>query len=79
MKRRELTFVNAAQRNVGYCRISLLCVSERVEIEEMMQAIEILFAEHRSLAAVLYGMLYLVREIRLHGAAPRFDVLDAMV
>jgi len=45
----------------------------------MMQAIEILFAEHRSLAAVLHGMLYLVREIRLHGAAPRFDVLDAMV
>jgi len=79
MKRRELTFVNAAPRNVGYCRISLLCVSECVEIEEMMQAIEILFAEHRSLAAVLYGMLYLVREIRLHGAAPRFDVLDAMV
>jgi hemerythrin-like domain-containing protein len=44
-----------------------------------MQAIDILFAEHRSLAAVLHGMLYLVRDIRLLGTAPTFDVLRAMV
>lgn len=44
-----------------------------------MQAIGILFAEHRSLTAVLYGMLYLTRDIRLRGSAPRFDVLCAMV
>lgn len=44
-----------------------------------MHAIDILFAEHRSLAAVLHGMLYLVRDIRLLGTTPTFDVLDAMV
>jgi hemerythrin-like domain-containing protein len=44
-----------------------------------VRAISILYAEHRSLAAVLHGMLYLVRDIRLRGTAPRFDVLGAMV
>jgi hemerythrin-like domain-containing protein len=44
-----------------------------------MQAIGILQAEHRSLAAVMHGMLYLVRDVRLRGEAPRFDVLIAMV
>jgi hemerythrin-like domain-containing protein len=44
-----------------------------------VQAIDILYSERRSLAAVLHGMLYLVREIRLRGTAPRFDVLRAMV
>jgi hemerythrin-like domain-containing protein len=44
-----------------------------------VQAIGVLFAEHRSLAAVLRGMLYLVRDIGLRGTAPTFDVLGAMV
>ena len=44
-----------------------------------MHAIGILFAEHRSLAAVLHGMLYLVRDIRLLGTTPTFNALDAMV
>ncbi len=44
-----------------------------------MHATDILFAEHRSLAAVLHGMLYLVRDIRLLGTTPTFDVLGAMV
>lgn len=44
-----------------------------------MQAIRIIHDEHRSLAAVLHGMLYLVREIRLRGMSPPFDVLGAMV
>lgn len=44
-----------------------------------MQAIRIIHDEHRSLAAVLHGMLYLVREIREHGAKPDFAVLGAMV
>jgi hemerythrin-like domain-containing protein len=42
-------------------------------------AIGILQAEHRSLAAVMHGMLYLIRDVRLRGTAPRFDVLDAMI
>jgi len=44
-----------------------------------VQAIGILHAEHRSLAAVMHGMLYLIRETRLRGTAPRFDLLSAMV
>jgi hemerythrin-like domain-containing protein len=44
-----------------------------------MKAIGIIHDEHRSLAAVLYGMLYVLREIRLRGASPDFDLLDSMV
>lgn len=44
-----------------------------------MQAIGTLHAEHRSLAAVMHGMLYLLRETRLRGTPPRLDVLTAMV
>jgi hemerythrin-like domain-containing protein len=44
-----------------------------------MEAIRIIEDEHRSLAAVLHGMLYLVREIRDRGARPNFDLLGAMV
>lgn len=44
-----------------------------------MQAIRIIHDEHRSLAAVLHGMAYLVREIRERGAEPNFAVLGAML
>lgn len=44
-----------------------------------MQAIRIIRDEHQSLAAVLHGLLYLVREIRAHRAEPDFALLGAMV
>jgi hemerythrin-like domain-containing protein len=44
-----------------------------------MQAIRIIRDEHRSLGAVLHGMLYVAREIRERGMKPPFDVLGAMV
>jgi branched-chain amino acid transport system ATP-binding protein len=44
-----------------------------------MQAIRIIHDEHRSLAAVLHGMLYLVHQIRDRGATPDFGVLGAMI
>ena len=44
-----------------------------------MQAIRIIRDEHRSLGAVLHGMLYLAREVRENGMKPPFDVLGAMV
>jgi hemerythrin-like domain-containing protein len=44
-----------------------------------VQAKRIIEEEHRSLAAVLYGMLYLVREIRYVGIEPDFVLLAAMV
>ena len=44
-----------------------------------MQAIRTIQDEHRSLAAVLHGMLYIVHKIRDHGMKPDFDLLGAMV
>lgn len=44
-----------------------------------MKAIEIIRDEHRSLAAVLHGLVYLVRQTRERGAPPNFDALSAML
>ena len=44
-----------------------------------MQAIRIIREEHQSLAAVLHGLLYVVREIRAHRMQPDFELLGAMV
>jgi hemerythrin-like domain-containing protein len=44
-----------------------------------MHALAILRDEHRTLAALLHGMLYLVRDIRAGRAVPDFKVLGAMV
>lgn len=44
-----------------------------------MRAIRVLRDEHRSLAAVIHGLVYLVREIREHGAAPDFVLVEAMI
>lgn len=43
-----------------------------------MKSIRILRDEHRSLAAVIHGLAYLVREIQ-QGAAPNFTLLGAML
>lgn len=45
----------------------------------VMRAIGIIHDEHRSMAAVLHGMLFLVREIRLRRQAPDFAVFGAMI
>lgn len=44
-----------------------------------MQALRILREEHRTLAAVLHGLLDLVREIRAGRAMPDFRLLGAML
>jgi hemerythrin-like domain-containing protein len=44
-----------------------------------MRALLILEDEHRTFAALLHGLLYLVRDTREHGAPPRLDVLGAIV
>ena len=44
-----------------------------------MNAINIILDEHRSLAAVLHGMLYLVRGIKSGKLTPDFKLLGAMV
>lgn len=43
------------------------------------RAADIIVSEHRSLAAVLQGMLYLLRQIRYFAEKPDFDLLGAMV
>jgi hemerythrin-like domain-containing protein len=44
-----------------------------------MRAVQIIIDEHRALAAVLHGMLYLVHGIRDHADKPDFTVLGAML
>ncbi|HZI84490.1 MAG TPA: hemerythrin domain-containing protein [Casimicrobiaceae bacterium] len=44
-----------------------------------MKAVRIIRDEHRTLAAVMHGMLYLVREIGERATEPDFRVLEAMV
>ena len=45
----------------------------------MASAVNVIRSEHRSIAAVLHGLLYLIGEIRAGRSAARFDVLRAMV
>ena len=44
-----------------------------------MQALRIIYDEHRGLAAVLHGMLYQVHEIRDRRSKPNFELLGAMI
>jgi hemerythrin-like domain-containing protein len=44
-----------------------------------LQAIRIIEHEHRSLAAVLHGLLYVLREIRYRAIEPDFELLNAML
>ncbi len=44
-----------------------------------MQALRIIYDEHRGLAAVLHGMLYLVHGIRDRRDKPNFELLGAMI
>src|SRR5262245_3522001 len=44
-----------------------------------MQAIRIIEQEHRSLAAVLHALLFVMREIRYGGTEPDFGFLNAML
>ena len=45
----------------------------------MRQAISIIKAEHRSLAAVLHGLKAVVDDLQVHGGRPDFAVLHAML
>lgn len=51
------------------------------ESEEVFisRTVFIIKSEHRSLASVLHGILYLVEKIRNHGYAPDFALLRAML
>lgn len=43
------------------------------------KSIGVIRNEHRLIAAVLHGMRHLVREIRVNGAEPNFELLGAMI
>src|SRR5215471_21827387 len=59
-------------------RTGRVCAGAQAK-ERKVDAIRIIREEHRSLAAVLHGMVYLVREIRDRGARPDFALLGAML
>ena len=44
-----------------------------------MRALSIIRNEHRSIAAVLHGLTYLVRQIQQSGAKPDFALFGAMI
>lgn len=44
-----------------------------------MKATDVIRDEHRGLAAVLHGLVFLVRETRQRGAPPNFPALSAML
>jgi hemerythrin-like domain-containing protein len=44
-----------------------------------VRALDVVRAEHRSLAAVIHGLRHLVHEVREHGARPDFGLLEAML
>ena len=43
------------------------------------RALAIIVDEHRSLAAVVHGLRFILREMKEHGAAPQFQLLWAML
>jgi hemerythrin-like domain-containing protein len=45
----------------------------------MHEAVRIIEDEHRSIAAVLHGLIHLTRRVRDHGEKPDFAVLHAML
>src|SRR5205823_13241757 len=73
-------FMNAAvRRSLGFV-VPVAGLDERPSIgQKSVNALAIIRDEHRSLGAVLHGMLYLIREIRYAGAAPNFEVFHAML
>src|SRR5207253_2337530 len=76
----ELIHVNVSRRQCLYIDPGDV-VAERQEDREYshMEAIRIIVNEHRALAAVLHGMLYLVHEIRDHDDKPDFNLFGAMI
>lgn len=79
-----MTWVNAGDRLARYDgtfyqrRLADPCAIRRTK-GARVEAIRIIHDEHRSLAAVLHGMLYLVRDIRLRAISPRFELFGAMI
>ena len=70
----------AVLRSLGF-RVPVAGLDEGAPIGrgKSVDAIGIIRDEHRSLGAVLHGMLYLIREIRYAGADPNFEVFHAML
>jgi len=70
----------AVLRSLGFM-VPVAGLEERASIGQgkSVDTIGIIRDEHRSLGAVLHGMLYLIREIRYAGAAPNFEVFHAML
>ena len=68
----------AVLRSMGFA-VSVVAIEGAGGPPKGVDAIAIIRDEHRSLGAVLHGMLYLIRGTRFTGMAPRFDVFHAML
>lgn len=64
-----------ARRHNAIRRVVLVASWNRAPV----QAIRIIQAEHRALAAVLHGVLHIVREIRYFDVRPNYELLAAMM
>jgi len=78
---KNLILGSQTQRVLQHTTIPVLIAAVEGNAPEQHHAapIAILREEHRSLAAVIHGLEYLVRETRERGAAPQFALLRAML
>jgi nucleotide-binding universal stress UspA family protein/hemerythrin-like domain-containing protein len=78
---RGLFLGSQTQRVLQHATIPVLVstVEHNVEAAASSAPVAIIRDEHRSLAAVLNGLEYLVRETRERGTAPQFPLLRAML
>jgi len=82
--RRGLTSLmlgSQTQRVLQHATIPVLvaAVESNLAGQAMRAPLAIIGDEHRSLAAVIHGLEFLVRETREKGVAPSFELIDAML
>ncbi len=78
---RSLLLGSQTQRVLQHTTIPVLVstVERNVQAAAHNAPVATIRDEHRSLAAVIYGLEYVVRETREHGTAPQFPLLRAML
>lgn len=78
---RGLVLGSQTQKVLQHTTIPVLvsAVESNVPLPEQMMALAIIGDEHRSLAAVIHGLEFVVREARRSGNPPSFPLLHAML
>ncbi len=78
---KSLTLGSQTQKVLQHTTISVLvsAVESNVSAPEHLAPVSVIRGEHRSLAVVMHGLEYLVRDSRERQAPPRFPLLRAML